>query len=132
MSKLKTILILSLVITTTLFAQTGQSIKSLPAVEFKKAIDSGKYLLIDVRTPGEFADGHIAGAVNINVGDSDFVKKIQSKTQKQKQIAIYCRSGRRSKFALSQIESLKLQGVELNDGIIGWQQAGFGLSTDKK
>lgn len=125
MSKLKTLFILSLVISTTLFAQTGTNTQHLTAAEFKKAIETKKYLLIDVRTPEEFAQGHIAGAININVGDEDFAKKVKEKTQKQKTVAIYCRSGRRSKVAISAIESLKLQIAELNDGIISWQQAGF-------
>lgn len=125
MSKLKTLFILSLVISTTLFAQTGTNPQHLTAAEFKKAIETKKYLLIDVRTPEEFAQGHIAGAININVGDEDFAKKVKEKTQKQKTVAIYCRSGRRSKVAISEIEPLKLQIVELNDGIISWQQAGF-------
>lgn len=127
MSKLKTLIILSLVITTYLFAQSGSTTQHFTAAEFKKAVDSKKYLLVDVRTPEEFAQGHIAGAININVADSDFAKKVQTKTQKQKQIALYCRSGRRSKLAISQIESLKLQIVELNDGIMSWQQAGYKL-----
>lgn len=125
MSKLKILFILSLVITTTLFAQTGTNTQHLTAPEFKKAIETKKYLLIDVRTPEEFAQGHIVGAININVNDEDFAKKVKEKTLKQKMVAIYCRSGRRSKVAISTIEPLKLQIVELNDGIISWQQAGF-------
>lgn len=125
MSKLKILFILSIVITATLFAQTGVNTQHLTAQEFKKALETNKYLLIDVRTPDEFAQGHITGAININVNDEDFVKKIKDKTQKQKMLAIYCRSGRRSKVAINAIEPLKLQIVELNDGIMGWLQAGF-------
>lgn len=125
MSKLKILFILSIVITATLFAQTGVNTQHLTAQEFKKALETNKYLLIDVRTPEEFAQGHITGAININVNDEDFVKKIKDKTQKQKMLAIYCRSGRRSKVAINAIEPLKLQIVELNDGIMGWLQAGF-------
>ena len=125
MSKLKILFILSIVITATLFAQTGAKTQHLTAQEFKKALETNKYLLIDVRTPEEFAQGHITGAININVNDEDFVKKIKDKTQKQKMLAIYCRSGRRSKVAINAIEPLKLQIVELNDGIMGWLQAGF-------
>ena len=125
MSKLKILFILSIVITATLFAQTGANTQHLTAQEFKKALETNKYMLIDVRTPEEFAQGHITGAININVNDEDFVKKIKDKTQKQKMLAIYCRSGRRSKVAINAIEPLKLQIVELNDGIMGWLQAGF-------
>jgi len=132
MFKFKTLLVQAIMLTSTLFGLSAQTVKNLSAAEFKKTIDSGKYLIIDVRIPEEFALGHILDAVNINVADSDFSKKVQAKTQKQKQIAIYCRSGRRSKLAINQIESLKLQIVELNDGIISWQQAGYSLTTAKK
>jgi rhodanese-related sulfurtransferase len=125
MSKLKTLIILSLVITTSLFAQSGSSTQYLTAPEFKKVVESKKHLLIDVRTPDEFADGHIAGAINIDINDPDFAKTVKNKTSKQKLVAVYCRSGRRSKVAISLIEPLKLQIVELNNGIISWEQAGY-------
>lgn len=125
MSKLKTLIILSLAITASLFAQSGSNTQHLTAAEFKTAVESKKYLLIDVRTPEEFAVGHIAGAINISVNDPDFAKTVKAKTSKQKLVAIYCRSGRRSKLAISAIEPLKLQIVELNEGITSWQQAGY-------
>ena len=125
MSKLKTLIILSLVFNSALFAQTGQNIKNLSAIEFKKAIDSGKYLLIDVRTPGEFSQGHISGAINIDVYDNSFSTKMMAATVKNKSIAIYCRSGRRSKAAISSIATKNLQIIDLNYGIISWQQTGF-------
>lgn len=128
MSKLKTLIILSLAITASLFAQSGSKTQHLTAVEFKKAVESKNYLLIDVRTPEEFADGHIAGAINISVNDPDFAKIVKDKTSKQKLVAFYCRSGRRSKVAINTIEPLKLQIVELNEGIISWQQAGYKIS----
>jgi len=52
-------------------------------------------LLIDVRTPGEFAGGHVRGAVNIPVGS--LATGIQQKTKdKSKPIIVYCHSGARS------------------------------------
>lgn len=129
MSKLKTLIILSLVITSSLFAQSGSNIQHLSASEFKKAVESKKYLLIDVRTAEEFAQGHISGAINISVNDSEFAKKVKDKTSKQKLVAIYCRSGRRSKVAITAIESLKLQITELNEGLMSWQQAGYKIGN---
>lgn len=131
MSKLKTLIILSLVISSAIFAQTSQNIKNISAVEFKKAIESGKYLLVDVRTPDEFSQGHISGAMNVNLQDVSFEKKMKTLTAKNKSIAVYCRSGRRSKAAISTFATNKLQIIDLNDGIISWQQAGFKLSTEK-
>jgi len=129
MSKTKQLIILGLYLTVTLAAQSSQNIKNLSAAEFKKAIDSGKYLLIDVRTPNEFAQGYIRGALNINLQDADFVTKIKALTTKNKALAVYCRSGRRSKAALSAIATQNVQFIELNDGVIGWQQAGYKLTT---
>jgi len=48
--------------------------------------------LVDVRTPEEFAEGHIKGAVNINFKDGDFAQQIQSQT-KSMAVYVYCRSG---------------------------------------
>lgn len=131
MSKLKILIILSLVINTSLFAQTSKNIKSLSAVEFKTAIDSGNYLLIDVRTPAEFVQGHIRGAINMDMYDNSFSSKIKATIAKNKAIAIYCRSGNRSKVVISTYEINDIQIIELIDGIIGWQQAGFKLATNE-
>lgn len=104
----------------------GQS-KSLNAKDFKKTIETTKLVLIDVRTPQEFSQGHIANAININVADPDFAKKTLKQIGKSQTIAIYCRSGRRSKAALSMLGDLKIKIYELNKGINEWQQAGFPL-----
>lgn len=78
--------------------------------------------LIDVRTPEEFATGHIAGAVNIPVeelgGRLDEVNKDQP-------VVVYCRSGNRSAQAASILESAGHTGIYDLGGIRAWQQAGF-------
>lgn len=132
MSKLKTLLIFSLFLTPFSFAQTSQNVKNLSAQEFKKALENGKYSLIDVRTPDEFSQGHISGALNIDFYDTNFATKMKAATAKNKQVAVYCRSGRRSKAAISAFATKNFQIINLNDGIMSWQQAGFNLSTAKK
>jgi len=54
--------------------------------------------VIDVRTPGEYAAGHIAGAINIDVEASDFATRIAT-LDKGAPYLVYCQSGRRSAIA---------------------------------
>lgn len=73
--------------------------KDLGAQEFKAGIDGGNVLLVDVRTPGEFSGGTIAGAVNIDYTAADFSQKIDG-LSKDKPVYIFCQSGGRSGKAL--------------------------------
>lgn len=54
-------------------------------------------LLVDVRSPGEYADGHIEGAVNIPVGEVE--SRIGEFGDKDASVVVYCRSGMRSASA---------------------------------
>ncbi len=131
MRKKLALLLLLMLGFTALMAQQNANTKHLSAADFKKAIDTKKYLIVDVRTASEYADGHIAGAVNIDMSAPNFEDLMKKATVKNNTIAIYCRSGRRSKAALGYISSLKLQAVELNNGIVSWQQAGYTLINGK-
>ncbi len=82
-------------------------------------------LLMDVRTPGEYAEGHIQDAVNINVTASDFEKNIE-KLDKDQPVLVYCRSGHRSQKAAKLLQQHGFSKIyELSNGIMGWQSAGF-------
>ncbi len=118
---------LSLVYSLPMFSQSNRNIESLSAQEFKKTIETGKVILIDVRTTQEYAQGHIDKAINISVSDPEFAAKV--KKLNGKSLALYCRSGRRSKSAISMLNDLKVKIYELNGGIIDWQQAGFPLKN---
>jgi len=131
MKKQLTLILLLAVGFITIFAQQNTATQNLSAADFKKVIDTKKYLIVDVRTASEFNQGHIAGAINIDMSGSNFEELIKKATAKNKSIAIYCRSGRRSKAALPSIAALKLQIVELNNGVISWQQAGYTLTNGK-
>ncbi len=128
---MKTILrltvMLSIVYSLPMFSQSNRNIESLSAQEFKKTIETGKVILIDVRTTQEYAQGHIDKAINISAGDPEFVAKV--KKLNGKSLALYCRSVRRSKSAISMLNNLKVEIYELNGGIIDWQQAGFPLKN---
>jgi rhodanese-related sulfurtransferase len=125
MKKVILLLSISIMISISMSAQNTSSVKNLNPQDFKKEIEGGKYLIIDVRTPAEFSQGHIKHALNIDMNDQDFVKKVAEITKKNKHVALYCRSGRRSKVAASALEPLKLRIIELNQGIISWVEAGY-------
>lgn len=70
-----------------------------------------KVVVLDVRTPEEYADGHIEGSLNIDVNNKDFAKKITA-LNKDDTYKIYCRSGRRSGKALDQMKSMGFKDLE--------------------
>lgn len=67
-------------------------------------------ILVDVRTPAEYAAGHIDNALNMNWYDSDFTEQIQS-ISKDKTIYIYCKKGGRSAKAAKLLDSLGYKNV---------------------
>lgn len=69
-------------------------------------------VLIDVRSPEEFSQGHLAGAININVESPTFGSEIWQ-LDPEKEYLVYCRSGRRSEIALKQMESMGLNATNL-------------------
>ena len=81
---------------------------------------AGEVHWVDVRTPGEFGAGHVAGAVNIPY--EEIVERIGEVTSdKDAPIYLYCRSGRRSGIAL---EALQEAGYRNAVNIGGLQEAG--------
>lgn len=80
------------------------------------------FQLIDVRTPEEFASGHIAGSVNIPVESlSDRLGEVSQDSP----VVLYCRSGRRSAEAARILDAAGYNGVYDLGGIQAWQAAGF-------
>lgn len=105
----------------TLFGcSTAVGFKSVNAKEFAAEIAKPEVQLVDVRTADEYSSGHIKGAVNIDVLGDDFQKLLQEKLDKERPVAIYCRSGRRSKKAAQTAEQLGFSVVELDGGILSW------------
>lgn len=107
-------------------AQNGQSYKRLDAASFQTAITQhADGQLIDVRTPGEYAEGHIANARNINVNGADFSKQIKT-LDTNLPVLVYCRSGHRSSMATKEMKKIGFKEIyELDKGIMEWQSAGL-------
>lgn len=86
--------------------------------------ETGDLVILDVRTPAEYAEGHLMNAVNIDYESPDFASKIQSLI-KSKKYLVYCRSGRRS-AAASQImaDAGFTNIINMLGGINAWKEAG--------
>lgn len=97
--------------------------RSVDVNEFAEVIREADVCLLDVRTEKEFAEGHIEGSICIDVTRSDFMEKAAALLPKDKTIALYCRSGRRSKKAAELLSDAGYKVVELNTGYLGWVNA---------
>jgi rhodanese-related sulfurtransferase len=108
-------------------AQSGGK-KKLPAREFSQQIaNSPNALILDVRTPEEFGEGHLEDALNIDYRADEFEQAV-SKLDKSKPVYVYCRSGGRSAGAALHMRQSGFGRVyELKGGIIAWKKAGLAV-----
>ena len=78
--------------------------------------------LIDVRTPEEYGQGSIPGALNYNIQGDDFMQNI-SKLDKNQPVFVYCQAGGRSKKSAKKMKSMGFKEIyELAPGYSGWEQ----------
>ncbi len=95
--------------------------------EFQALIADSSMQLLDVRTPEEYDEGHIAGATLVDVNDSSFIERAVAVLDKQRPVAVYCRSGRRSARAANLLVAQGFQVTNLNGGVMAWRDAGKSL-----
>ncbi len=94
--------------------------------------DKDDFVVLDVRTAEEFAEGHIPHAVNVDVLSSAFAAKA-AKLDKETSYLIHCRSGKRSQTALKQLKKLGfLKLYHLDGGIMAWEDEGLDVKKAKK
>lgn len=131
MKKIKLISVLLVsIVALTACGGSGGKVTNLNVSEFASKISDSSVTLVDVRTPGEFMSGHIAGATNIDFESGTFEADIQ-KLDKTKTYAVYCRSGNRSGQATALMLKDGFKSVfNLNGGIIDWTGAGQSLVTN--
>ena len=107
-----------------LFGQTNK-FKTVDVEEFAKAVSDTSYVVLDVRTPAEHAEGHIPGThFNIDVLEDSYTETAIKTLPKDKHVALYCRSGNRSKNAARILAEKGYQVLELGTGFRGWVAAG--------
>ena len=94
------------------------------AEEFAALIGRPNHVLVDVRTPAEHAAGHIAGTDRLIDFDSAGFRERLGELPRDQTYLLYCRSGRRSGLAATEMISLGFQhAIHLTGGVQAWQKA---------
>lgn len=96
------------------------SISTVPATEFAQIIKADSVVVLDVRTAEEYDAGHIEGARNIDVLDESFKATAVATLPKEKTVAVYCRSGKRSLKAAGILAKEGYRVVNLRGGWLEW------------
>lgn len=100
----------------------GKSVREVTPAELASKVEEGAVTLVDVREPGEFAAGHIPGAVNHPLSSFDPAALPADGTP----VILYCAAGGRSGTALGRCKSVRTDvDTHLAGGIGSWQRAGL-------
>jgi len=110
--------VLFLLLSSSINAQTRTEVNSKQAsVLIQK---DSKLIVLDVRTPEEFKEGHIKGAINIDIRQEDAFSKIDKLNRNAKYL-VYCRTNHRSGIAVSHMMQSGFRNVtQMMDGFPGW------------
>ena len=115
------VLVMALIMTTAfILGSCGTGYKQISQDEAMKIMDEENgYLIVDVRRPDEFAEGHIEGAINVpNEGIAEEMP--EELPDKNQLLLIYCRTGRRSKEASEKLAKIGYKNVYEFGGINTW------------
>ena len=96
--------------------------KNLSADEFEDYLQKDSIQLVDVRTVAEYTEGHIPGSLNINVLDEQFAANVDELLDKHHSVAVYCKSGRRSRNAARILTKKGFHVVNLDKGFENWKE----------
>ncbi len=87
-----------------------------------------RFVILDIRTPGEFKAGHLPDSILIDFYSKTFADKLKQ-LDKTKTYLIYCRSGNRSGRSLELFKKLKFRKVShMDSGMIGWKSKGLPIT----
>ena len=89
---------------------------------FQRLLASDGAALLDVRTENEYKEGHLPHARLINVMNDDFLEKVKMLYGKNRPLAVYCRSGRRSAQAAQILSAEGYHVYNLDGGILQWEK----------
>jgi rhodanese-related sulfurtransferase len=110
---------------------SSSSAIDLSVTEFSAKVAEAGVITLDVRTPGEFAEGYIEGARLIDFQSGNFENEIAA-LDKNATYAVYCRSGNRSGQAVKVMHDAGFHNVyNLNGGVIDWANAGLPLVNNE-
>jgi phage shock protein E len=106
---------------------TTAGVTNMKVTEFSAKIAEAGVITLDVRTPGEFAEGYIEGARLIDFQSGNFENEIAS-LDKNATYAVYCRSGNRSGQAVKVMQDAGFTNLfNMDGGVIDWANAGLPL-----
>lgn len=98
--------------------------QTLGTPDFYKLLSDSTVQLVDVRTSDEYREGHIDQAVNLDVEDAKFDEMAESLDIGQP-VAVYCRSGKRSKLAAKKLSEKGYKVYNLEHGFLNWIETGY-------
>ena len=102
------------------FLKTKKNYEDVNAATFNTLMSETSGIILDVRTPAEFKQSAIDGAINIDCMGSNFIKKI-AELDKSKTYFVYCRSGNRSRSACKLMGNAGFENVyNLSGGLMRW------------
>lgn len=119
--KFKMLLVLTVVIGLASCKPQLKDIQNISVIELKNRIDNGKVQLLDVRTPQEWNEGTINGALKVNVTADGFETKADEVLDKSKEVYVYCRSGGRSLVASKLLKEKGYKVYNVEGGYIAWK-----------
>lgn len=131
---MKRLLAVLLSLATASFAEPTSTVKDVTPDEAEALLKGAiKPLVLDVRTPEEFAKGHIPGAKNVDFLGDDFEKQL-AKLEASGPVIVHCAAGNRSSQALPAIAALKKFTAiyHLKAGFSGWKAAGKAAESGGK
>lgn len=100
------------------------AVELITVEEMDSLLEMGRVQLIDVRTPEEYAEGYIDGAINIDFRSENFEEQI-SKIDKSKPVAVYCGKGGRSGKCSAYMKKAGFKKIyDLDGGITEWKYKG--------
>lgn len=108
-----------------LYRKRTREVQKLINSPFEQLIKDNKIQLVDVRTVAEYSEGHIPGSLNINVMDENFAAAVDELLQKDQPVAVYCKSGRRSRNAAKLLVKKGFKVYNLDKGILNWIDEGM-------
>ena len=123
MGKYIIVLVTILMVLTFAGCQKSNQAKVYKQITMDEAIkimaEQSDYIILDVRTASEYAQGHIPKAINI-ANESIGTEEIKELPDKDQLILVYCRSGNRSKQAAQKLADLGYTNIQEFGGIISW------------
>jgi rhodanese-related sulfurtransferase len=113
----------TLLLLTSACSSGSGAVDKVDAAEAVEIIEAGEHTVIDVRTPAEFAAGHVEGAENLDVSAGTFEQQVE-RLDKDEEYVVYCQSGNRSAQAADLMADLGFTEIVDGGGIVDLQAAG--------